>query len=123
MPSQSLYATKSRSKPSQGLSRSRPKIILSKEARALLTSQHRQKSKVFKDALNRAWLNIDETVKTIALSHHKSIQRVTNDLYMGHGGLRFKRSKSNTWNAFCWKKNQEVKDENGMIYFLLFFRF
>ncbi|KAG1804578.1 hypothetical protein EV424DRAFT_1544558 [Suillus variegatus] len=33
---------------------------------------------------------------------------------MGRGGLRFKRSKSNTWNAFCWKKNQEAKNENAL---------
>ncbi|KAG2100408.1 uncharacterized protein F5147DRAFT_747135 [Suillus discolor] len=101
------------SRCSQGLSRCRPKVILSKEARALLTSQRRQKSKGFKTALNDAWLHIDETVKTIASSHHKSIRRVANDLYMGRGGLRFKRSKSNAWNAFCWKKNQEAKDENA----------
>ncbi|KAG1836618.1 hypothetical protein F4604DRAFT_1943019 [Suillus subluteus] len=104
---------KTTSRRSQGLSQCRPKVILSKEARALLTSQRRQKSKGFKTALNDAWLHIDETVKTIALSHHKSIRRVANDLYMGHGGLRFKRSKSNTWNAFCWKKNQEAKDDNA----------
>ncbi|KAG1884472.1 hypothetical protein F4604DRAFT_1878775 [Suillus subluteus] len=103
---------KTTSRRSQGLSRCRPKVILSKEARALLTSQRRQKSKGFKTALNDAWLHIDETVKTIALSHHKSIRRVANDLYMGRGGLRFKCSKSNAWNAFCWKKNQEAKDDN-----------
>ncbi|KAG1822783.1 uncharacterized protein BJ212DRAFT_1477195 [Suillus subaureus] len=98
---------------SQGLSQCHLKVILSKEARALLTSQHRQKSKGFKTALNDAWLHIDETVKTIASSHHKSIQCVTNDLYMGHGGLRFKHLKLNAWNAFCWKKNQEAKDDNA----------
>jgi uncharacterized protein (DUF2237 family) len=109
--------TKSRSQRSQGLSRLRPKVVLSKEARACLTAQRCQKSKDFKVALDDAWLSIDNAVKTIASSHHKSIRRVTNDLYMGCGGLRFKCSKSNAWNAFCWKKNQE-KDENGMMHFL-----
>ncbi|KAG2360211.1 hypothetical protein BDR07DRAFT_1378125 [Suillus spraguei] len=104
--------SKTTSHCSQGLSRCHPKVILSKEARALLTSQCRQKCKGFKTALNNAWLHIDEMVKTIASSHHKSIQCVTNDLYMGCGGLCFKHSKSNAWNAFCWKKNQEAKDDN-----------
>jgi hypothetical protein len=92
-------------------------MTLSKEARACLTAQCRQKSKDFKVALDNTWLSIDNAVKTIASSHHKSIRRVTNDLYMGRGGLHFKCSKSNAWNAFCWKKNQE-KDENGMMHFL-----
>ncbi|KAG2051368.1 hypothetical protein BDR06DRAFT_983636 [Suillus hirtellus] len=83
----------------QNLSQCCPKVILSKEARALLTFQHRQKSKGFKTALNDAWLHIDKTVKTITSSHHKR--------------LCFKHSKSNAWNAFCWKKNQEAKDENA----------
>lgn len=119
MPSQFLNMTKSRSQCSQGLSRLHPKVILSKEARALLTSQRCQKSKDFKTALDDTWLSINKAVKTIASSHHKSIRCITNDLYMGRGGLRFKRSKLNTWNAFCWKKNQEAKNENGMIHFLL----
>ncbi|KIK35796.1 hypothetical protein CY34DRAFT_26524 [Suillus luteus UH-Slu-Lm8-n1] len=103
--------TKSRSQCSQGLSCLHPKVILSKEARASLTAQRRQKSKDFKVALDNTWLSIDDAVKTITSSHHKSIRHVTNDLYMGCGGLRFKHSKSNAWNTFCWKKNQE-KDEN-----------
>ncbi|KAG2056747.1 hypothetical protein BDR06DRAFT_981177 [Suillus hirtellus] len=103
----------------QGLSQCCPRVILSKEARVLLTSQHHQKSKGFKTALNDAWLHINKMVKTIASSHHKSIRHVANNLYMGcvlrpcTKGLRFKCLKSNTWNAFFWKKNQEVKDENA----------
>ncbi|KAG1737237.1 hypothetical protein EDB19DRAFT_1829663 [Suillus lakei] len=64
MPSQSLYTT-DHSKCSQGLSRCRPKVILSKEARALLTSQRRQKSKVFKDAIDEAWLSQTSSRKMV----------------------------------------------------------
>ncbi|KAG1871317.1 hypothetical protein DFJ58DRAFT_644462, partial [Suillus subalutaceus] len=90
----------------------RPKVHLSKEARALLTTQRRQKSQGFRTALHEAWLHLDESMKTIASSHHKSIRRVQNDLYVGHTALRFKRTKSSPWNAFCWKKHQQVTDEN-----------
>ncbi|KAJ8584817.1 hypothetical protein M405DRAFT_844925 [Rhizopogon salebrosus TDB-379] len=51
-------------------------------------------------------------MKTITASHHKSsIHYVQNELYTGHGRLRSKCSKLNSWNAFCWKKNQDM--ENG----------
>ncbi|KAG1758475.1 hypothetical protein EDD22DRAFT_783882, partial [Suillus occidentalis] len=66
----------------------------------------------FKSALNDAWNNLDETVKTIASSHHKSFRRVENDLCSGHGLMKFKCTKLNTWNTFCWKKRQE-NNENG----------
>ncbi|KAG1747011.1 hypothetical protein EDD22DRAFT_981916 [Suillus occidentalis] len=97
----------------QCLPRTRPKVHLSKEARALLTSQRRQKSRVFRAALDDAWFRIDESVKTIASSHHKSVRRVQNDLYLGHATLRYKHMKSSPWNAFCWKKRQQARDENS----------
>ncbi|KAG1768106.1 hypothetical protein EV702DRAFT_1050123 [Suillus placidus] len=97
----------------QRLPQTRPKVHLSKKARALLTTQRRQKSRVFRAALDDAWFRINESVKTIASSHHKSIRRVQNDLYMGHAVLRYKRTKSSPWNAFCWKKHQQARDENS----------
>lgn len=108
MVSQYLYTNKSsaRHRVQVQQPRIRPKVILSKEARALLTSTRRAKSRQFKTALDEAWCQIDEATKTIAASHHKSIRRVQNELYIGHGILRSKRSKPNAWNAFCWKKNQ-----------------
>ncbi|KAG2122417.1 hypothetical protein BD769DRAFT_1319439, partial [Suillus cothurnatus] len=66
----------------------------------------------FKLALQGAWDGLDETVKTIASSHQKSFCRIQNDLCIGHRMMRFKRSKLSAWNAFCWKKRQENKD-NG----------
>jgi hypothetical protein len=111
MVSQSFTTTKSR-KRIQALPPRRPKVILSKEARAALTANRRDKSHCFKIALNDAWDVLDETVKTIASSHHKSFRRVQNELCVGRGRMRYQRSKLSVWNAFCWKKRQEDK-ENG----------
>ncbi|KAG1781334.1 hypothetical protein EV702DRAFT_1193517 [Suillus placidus] len=55
---------------------------------------------------------LDDATKTIAASHHKSVRHVQNDLYIGCGLLRSRRSKLNAWNAFCWKKNQETENRN-----------
>ncbi|KAG1899812.1 uncharacterized protein F5891DRAFT_953166 [Suillus fuscotomentosus] len=93
--------------------RTRPKVSLSKEARAALRFTQREKSRLFRDALNDAWSQIDQTTKTIAGSHHKSIRRVQNNLYFGRGMLRSRRVKPNLWNTFCWKKNQE-KENSGL---------
>lgn len=90
----------------------RAKVTLSKEARAALTAQRRDKSRQFKTDLHSAWSEIDETMKSIASSHHKSFRRVQNELCMGRGMLRYQRSKLNAWNAFCWKKRTQEK-ENG----------
>jgi hypothetical protein len=94
------------------LPRSCPKVILSKEARAALRSVQREKSQRFKDALDDAWGQIDQVTKTIAASHHKSVWRVQNNLYLGRGALRSKQSKVNLWNAFCWKKGQETENRD-----------
>lgn len=90
----------------------RAKVTLSKEARAALTAQRRDKSRQFKTDLHSAWSEIDETMKSIASSHHKSFRRVQNELCMGRGMLCYPRSKLNAWNAFCWKKRTQEK-ENG----------
>ncbi|KAG0701980.1 hypothetical protein DFH29DRAFT_875512 [Suillus ampliporus] len=36
-----------------------------------------------------------------------------NDLYMGHTALCYKHIKSSPWNAFFWKKHQQVREENS----------
>ncbi|KAG1770558.1 hypothetical protein EV702DRAFT_977990, partial [Suillus placidus] len=92
--------------------RTRPKVVLSKEARAALKHSRQEKSRQFKDALDDAWNQLDDATKTIATSHHKSVRHVQNDLYIGRGLLRSRRSKLNAWNAFCWKKNQETENRN-----------
>ncbi|KAG1795025.1 uncharacterized protein HD556DRAFT_1473186 [Suillus plorans] len=87
----------------------RPKVTLSKEARAAITAQRCNKSHQFRVALHNAWDELDETMKTIASSHHKSFCRVQNDLCMGRGMLHYQRSKLSAWNVFCWKKRHEDK--------------
>ncbi|KAG1887718.1 hypothetical protein F4604DRAFT_1570639, partial [Suillus subluteus] len=72
-----------------------------------LRAAQRDKSRKFKDALDEAWDQINETTKTIAGSHQKSIQRVQNQLYFG---LRLKRLKPSLWNTFCWKKNLDKEN-------------
>lgn len=86
--------------------RTRPKVTMSKEARAMLTAGRRAKSCNFKTALNEAWDQFNDMTKTIAAAHHKSVRYVQNELYAGHGTLRSRCNKPNMWNAFCWKKNQ-----------------
>jgi hypothetical protein len=108
MVSQSFYAAKRIQAPP----RSRPKVTLSKEARAALKFQRTEKSRQFKDALDLAWGQIDDVTTTIAATHRKSFRRVQHDLYMGRGSLRSKHSKPSVWNTFCWKKSQEAKKEN-----------
>ncbi|KAG1877137.1 hypothetical protein C8R48DRAFT_590638, partial [Suillus tomentosus] len=76
---------------------------------ALKVAQHTKACK-FKDALDDAWDHINETTKMIVGSHQKSIRRIQNQLYFGHGALRSKCSKPNLWNAFCWKKNQDKEN-------------
>ncbi|KAG2752759.1 hypothetical protein P692DRAFT_201706736 [Suillus brevipes Sb2] len=111
MVSQSFMATHGR-KRVQAQAPHCAKVSLSKEARTALTAQRCDKSFRFKTDLHSAWSEIDETMKSIASSHHKSFRRVQNELCMGHGMLHYQRSKLNAWNAFCWKKRTQEK-ENG----------
>lgn len=112
MVSQSFHVVKSVSagRRIQLPPRTRPKVVLSKEARAALKHSRQEKSRQFRDALDDAWNQLDEATKTIAVSHHKSVRRVQNDLYIGRGLLHSRRSKLNAWNVFCWKKNQETEN-------------
>ncbi|KAG1886380.1 uncharacterized protein F5891DRAFT_1201049 [Suillus fuscotomentosus] len=61
-----------------------PKVVLSKEARAALIHSRQEKSRQFRDAFNDAWNQLDEATKTIAVSHHKSVCYVQNDLCYSH---------------------------------------
>ncbi|KAG2112532.1 uncharacterized protein F5147DRAFT_744449 [Suillus discolor] len=118
MVAQLFFANKrsSTARHTQPPARRRPKVVLSKEARAALRLEQCAKSLRFKDALDDTWKQLDYATKTIATSHHKSIRQVQNDLYIGRGLLRSKRSKANLWNVFCWKKNQdEENDSHGKV--------
>lgn len=117
MSTQSFHTTQSHRKRVQALPTRRPRVVLSKEARAALTARRHENSRRFKLALDDAWNGLDKTVKTIASSHHKSFRRVQNDLCLSRGMMRFKRSKLNTWNAFCWKKAKHKGDKENGTYF------
>jgi hypothetical protein len=112
MVSQSFHTVKSvpTHRHVQAPPRTRPKVTLSKDARAALKLSRQEKSRRFKDALDDAWNELDQATKSIAVSHHKSVHRVQNDLYIGRGLLHSRRSKLNAWNAFCWKENQETEN-------------
>ncbi|KIK32734.1 hypothetical protein CY34DRAFT_27164 [Suillus luteus UH-Slu-Lm8-n1] len=113
MVSQAFYTSKKNSRRVRMQHpRTRPKVTMSKEARAMLTAGRRAKSCNFKTALNEAWDQFNDMTKTIAAAHHKSVRYVQNELYAGHGTLRSRRNKPNMWNAFCWKKNQGNDNHN-----------
>ncbi|KAG1867507.1 hypothetical protein C8R48DRAFT_599185 [Suillus tomentosus] len=114
MVAQSFFANKrsSNARLIQPPAHRRSNIVLSKEARAALRLERRTKSLRFKDTLDDTWKQLDDATKLIASSHHKSIRQVQNDLYIGRGLLRSKRSKANLWNAFCWKKNQDKENDS-----------
>lgn len=101
------------SRHSQGLTRNRAKICLSKEARVEITQRRREARGRFKQALDDAWQAVDDTAVKISVDHKKSIRRVLNDLHMGHSLLRSKHSKVSAWNAFIWKKRQDGDKETS----------
>lgn len=95
--------------------RSGPK--LTKEARAALNERRQEASLRYRAALDEAWSNLDETLAKIASDHNKSLRRVESDLRLGRPVSLQRHSRKNAWNAFCWKKCKEDKeneDENGM---------
>lgn len=103
---QVLRARKKSSRPLQPPARRRPRVILSKEARATLTLQQREKSQRFRADLENAWSALNKETVKIAADHHKSVRRVQHELYYT-GPLHNKRTKVSAWNAFFWKKSQE----------------
>ncbi|KAH7922388.1 hypothetical protein BV22DRAFT_1131496 [Leucogyrophana mollusca] len=90
----------------QGLTRTRASVKLSKEAWAAVIARCKEAIRRFRKDLNETWRKIDEATESIAVTHHKSVCRIENNLHMGQALLRSKRSRLNVWNAFCWKKNK-----------------
>ncbi|KAG2126224.1 hypothetical protein DEU56DRAFT_758971 [Suillus clintonianus] len=110
MVSQSFYTSKNDSRRVRTQHpRIRPKVTMSKEARATLTAGRRAKSRQFKVALDEAWNQLDDATKTIASAHHKSIRRVQNDLYIGHGILRSRRTNRICGTRSAGKKVKTVR--------------
>jgi len=107
-----VYATKNGSKRIQGITRMRPKVHLSKEARQLLTAKRHESSACYRKSLATAWSTIHEAAIQIATDHSKSVRKVQSELHMGHSLLLSKHTKGNAWNAFVWKKSQDIEKEN-----------
>ena len=107
-----VYGTKNSSKRVQGTTRIRPKVHLSKEARQLLTAKRRESSARYRKSPATAWSTIHEVAIQIAADHGKSVRKVQSELHMGHSLFLSKRVKANAWNAFIWKKSQDIEKEN-----------
>ncbi|KIM63447.1 hypothetical protein SCLCIDRAFT_117389 [Scleroderma citrinum Foug A] len=90
------------------------KVILSKEARAVLNRAHSEKRSHFQNDIGQAWDTIEAATRTIAINNWKSIRRVQQELYLGCNSIRIWRTKPNAWNTFCWKKSiTKAKENNG----------
>ncbi|KAG1800238.1 uncharacterized protein HD556DRAFT_1305027 [Suillus plorans] len=76
-------------------------IVLSKEACTALRLDRCAKSLRFKNTLDNAWKQLDNTMKNITTSHHKSC-----------GPIQSKCLKLNLWNTFCWKKNKDKENHS-----------
>ena len=115
MSSKSYFVQKGQQGLVQPPSQPWTKVTLTQEAHEELLAQRWKKTERFKQDLNGAWQQIDDTTKTNALANHKSVNRVQRELYLGHSSFCTRRSKPSVWNAFCWKQNT-----GGIICSLLF---
>jgi hypothetical protein len=83
---------------------------LNKEAQDALTAHHRAAAAGYQEVLDGVWAKLDGDAKNVASQFHKSINKVSNDLHMGRQVSLNRHSKLSAWNAFCWKKSQENKE-------------
>ncbi|KAI6026437.1 hypothetical protein BKA83DRAFT_4462843 [Pisolithus microcarpus] len=109
---QTIYASKPTAQHVQPKACPRIKVILSANARAALKLNQYDKMEKFKKDLDDAWQSLDKVTKTLASKHHKSVQRIQNDLHLGHMKFRSKHSKISAWNTFCWKKGCTMNQSN-----------
>ncbi|KIJ59114.1 hypothetical protein HYDPIDRAFT_170963 [Hydnomerulius pinastri MD-312] len=86
-----------------------PKVLLSKGAQVALALEQQEKSLQFKNALDSAWTQINDTTKNIAIAHHKSVRHVQHNLYFGHMMHHMRCTKANAWNVFFWKKSMKMR--------------
>ncbi|KAH7904676.1 hypothetical protein BJ138DRAFT_1236291, partial [Hygrophoropsis aurantiaca] len=91
----------------QGLTRTRERQKLSKEARAEVSVRRQEAAEKFKTDLDDAWGEINKVTENIAASNGKSIRHVQQQLHMGRALAHKRRTKMSDWNAFCWKRRKE----------------
>ena len=83
---------------------------LNKEEQDALTARRRVAAANYKEALDDVWAKLDRDAKELSGKFHKSINKVLNDLHMGKQVSLKRHSKQSAWNAFCWKKSLENKE-------------
>jgi hypothetical protein len=89
-----------------------PRPRLSAAANADIRAHQREKNTAYNNALDDANKAINDIIENLAVTHKKSIHRVQSTLHMGRDSItNAQRTKSSAWNAFCWKKAKEVRDE------------
>ncbi|KAG6372114.1 hypothetical protein JVT61DRAFT_8828 [Boletus reticuloceps] len=93
----------------------RAKVTLSADARAALKLDRQHKSEQFYSDLGDALDKLDETTKTLASKHKRSVRFIQNNLTLGHAKFCNKRNKINAWNAFCWKKHQTTHTKRNVL--------
>jgi hypothetical protein len=86
-----------------------PRVILSKEAKALLRVRRKSAQTSYQQDLAKLCNEIDESAAKIAETHSKSFQRVLLALNSGHRNLsRARHNKSSAWNAYVRKRSSEA---------------
>ncbi|KAI5982689.1 hypothetical protein EDD15DRAFT_2377342 [Pisolithus albus] len=108
MTSQAFFVSKPNARLVEPNPRPCIKVALSVEACAILKLNQHEKVERFREDLDDAWQSLDKVTKMLASKHHKSVQHVQNDLYLGHVKFHSRKSKINAWNAFTWKKQRTL---------------
>ena len=87
-----------------------PRVILSKEAKALLRGKQKSARERYHSDLEGARVLIDRSAAMIAETHRKSFSRVLLELHTGRRNIsRSTHNKSNPWNAYTSKVAKELK--------------
>jgi hypothetical protein len=95
--------------PQKTSSRPRPPK-LGKIAQAAVIERRQVAKKNYSGALDGLWSRVQREVETLAVEHHQSVQRVSNDLHMGGTVSLGKHSKISAWNAYVWKMRKLDKE-------------
>ena len=85
-------------------------VKLGKAAQADVTEWHRAAAAGYSLALKELWSKIKQEMESIAVEHHKSIRKVSNDVHMGSTVSLGKHSKISPWNVYIWKEHVLEKE-------------
>lgn len=86
---------------------------LTKEAHQALQERRRNSRNTYCSSLNNALSKINELTGEMAITHHKSLQRIEEDLYMRSHLSQKRQQRTNSWNAWVWYMSQKKKN-HGM---------